>query len=88
MTIDWLVASEEAERFVSEESYIVGTPSKTRGAKIALDSDKDNSSKRAKNRFKDDQCLIKQKAGKLRVDVDEQYHPCAVSWQGNSLLHF
>jgi hypothetical protein len=88
VTIDWLVASEKAERFVSEDPYIVGTPSKKRGAKIALDANKDDSRKRAKNRFKDDQCLIKQKAGKLRVDVDEQYHPCAVSWQGNSLPHF
>ncbi|KAL2854968.1 poly polymerase catalytic domain-containing protein [Aspergillus pseudoustus] len=95
--LDWLLASEKANKPVSEKSYHFGThnpdnksqtdsaPAKSykkRSAKDALDADEDDSSKKLKNGVEDAQRVTKEKAGKLKVEVDEGYYPNGAGWAG------
>jgi poly [ADP-ribose] polymerase len=102
VTLNWLLDSDKANKPVSEKSYHFGTHNpenknksdsapakaeKKRSAKDALDADDDETNKKLKNGVEDAQRVTSEKAGKLKVDIDEGYYPNGVGWSGNCLPH-
>ncbi|KAL2793619.1 poly polymerase catalytic domain-containing protein [Aspergillus keveii] len=100
VTLNWLLDSDKANKPVSEKSYHFGTHNpenknksdsapakaeKKRSAKDALDADDDETNKKLKNGVEDAQRVTSEKAGKLKVDIDEGYYPNGVGWSGPSV---